>query len=55
MTASCLSAHVDVVVAICGVVMKKVESWAIRIENANLGEFERLKSATENKVENGAG
>lgn len=55
MTASCLSTHVDVLVAIWGVARRKAESLAIRIENANLGEFERQKSGTKNRVENGAG
>lgn len=41
--------------AIWGVIRRRVDKWAIRIENANLGEFDGLKSATKSRVENGAG
>lgn len=41
--------------AIWGIIRREVDGWAIRNENANLGEFEGQKSGTKNKVENGAG
>lgn len=48
-------AFVGVLGAILSIVRRKMDSLSISRKSANLGEFEGLKSDTENRVENGAG